>query len=153
MSAETPEYCSCKLYVRSDNLDPHLVTALLGVEPSEAYLKGKHRIFRANRESPGQPTDFIVGTGTWRLDVDEEKKWSWDTAAQLEYWCAFLTSREAAIRELQALGYKLVVDCYIDEGPVVYVDLSVALMRTLADLGVALKFGFYDRENLASDKS
>jgi hypothetical protein len=153
MSEETAEYCSCKLYVRSDDLDPQLVTALSGVEPSEAYLKGEHKILRVNRESPGKPSNLIVRTGTWRLDVDEEKKWSWDAAAQLEYWCAFLTSREAAVRELRAHGYEVMVDCYIDEGPIVYVDLSVALMQALGNLGVALKFGFYDGENLQAEKT
>jgi hypothetical protein len=146
-------YCSCKLYVRSDDLDPRLVTALLGVEPSEAYLKGEHKILRVNRESPGKPSNLIIRTGTWRLDINEEKKWSWDAAAQLEYWCAFLTSREAAVRELQAHCYEVMVDCYIDEGPIVYVDLSGALMQSLGNLVVALKFGFYDGENLQAEKT
>ena len=153
MSEETAEYCSCKLYVRGDDLDPQLVTTLLGVEPSEAYLKGEHKILRVNRESPAKPSNLIVRTGTWRLDVAEEKKRSWDAAAQLEYWCAFLMSREAAVRELQAHGYEVMVDCYIDEGPIVYLDLSVALMQALGNLGVALKFGFYDGENLQAEKT
>jgi hypothetical protein len=43
-----------------------------------------------------------------------------DAAAQLDYWRVFLTSREAAIRELQAHGYEVMIDCFIDGGPVVY---------------------------------
>jgi hypothetical protein len=152
MSEERKEYCASKLYVRGDDLDPQQVTTILGVEPSEAFRMGDHLPYPRNHKDAGKPSDLIVHTGTWKLDIDKEKKWSWDAAAQLDYWCVFLTTREAAIRELQARGYEVMIDCYIDEGPVVYVDLSTELMRTLANLGVALKLGFYDWANLQPDK-
>lgn len=59
---------------------------------------------------------------------------------------------EAGIRELRARGYDVMIDCFIDEGPVVYVDVSVELMQRLGNLGVALKFGFYNGENLPPEK-
>jgi hypothetical protein len=149
---EEKEYCSCKLYVRGDDLDPQQVTTLLGVEPSEAYRRGDHLRYPPNHKDAGQPGSLIIRTGTWRLDVDEEKKWSWDAAAQLDYWCVFLTNRETAVRELQALGYEVRIDCLIDEGPVVYLDVSVELMRILGNLGVALQFCFYDGENLQREE-
>jgi uncharacterized protein DUF4279 len=153
MSEEGREYCSCKLYVRGDSLDPDLVTTLLGVEPSESYCKGDYWRFRSNTENPYKPSSLTIRTGTWRLDMDKEKRWSWDAAAQLEYWRAFLVSRGGAIRELQSLGYEIMVDCFIDEGPVVYLDLPAELMRSFGNLGVALKFGFYDGENLQAQKT
>jgi hypothetical protein len=150
--SEELEFCSCKLFVRGDNLDPRLVTTLLGIEPTEAYRRGDHLRFPANHKDAGKLGALIVQTGTWRLDVDEEKKWAWDAAAQLDYWRVFLKSRETAIRELQERGYDVMIDCFIDEGPVVYVDVSVELMQTLGRLGVALKFGFYNGENLQPEK-
>ena len=153
MPEEIKEYCSCKLYVRGDDLDPKEVTTLLGVEPTEAYRRGDHWPYPRNHKRAGKPSDLIVRTGTWRLEVDDEKKWSWDAAAQLDYWCVFLVNREAAIRELQARDYEVMIDCYIDEGPVVYLDLSAELMQTLGNLGVALKFGFYDGPNLLPEKT
>ena len=78
------------------------------------------------------------------MDLDKEKQWSWDKVAQLEYWCAFLMSREVAIRELQARGYEVKLDCFVDEGPIVYIDLSASVMQILGNLGVELKFGVYD---------
>ena len=153
MSEEIKEYCSCKLLVRGDDLDPAQVTTLLGVDPSEAYRRGDHLPYPRNHERAGQPSDLMVQTGAWRLEVDAEKKWSWDAAAQLDYWCVFLTNREAAIRELQARGYEVMIDCYIDEGPVAYVELSAELLQTLGNLGVAVKFGFYDRSELQSGKT
>jgi hypothetical protein len=146
--SEEIEYCSCKLCVRGDELDPQQVTALLGVEPTEAYRKGAHLRFPPNHKDAGKPGGLIVRTGVWRLEVAKEKKREWDAASQLDYWCVFLTSREAAIRELQARGYEVMIDCFIDQGPVVYVDVSVELMQILGNLGVALKFGFYNGENL-----
>ncbi len=153
VSEEIKEYCSCKLCVRGDDLDPQQVTALFGVEPSTAYRRGDHLPYPRNHQDAGKPSDLIVRTGTWLLEVDAEKKWSWDAAAQLDYWCVFLTNREAAIRELQTRGYEVMIDCFIDEGPVVYVDQSAKLMQTLGNLGVAVKFGFYDGPNLQSDKT
>ena len=150
--SEEIEFCSCKLYVRGDDLDPQQVTALLGVEPSEAYRRGDHLRYPPKHKDADRPGSLIVRTGTWRLDIDQEKRWSWDAAAQLDYWCVFLTSREPVIRELQQRGYDVMIDCFIDEGPVVYLDVSVELMRTLGNLGVALKFGFYNGENLQPEK-
>jgi hypothetical protein len=153
MAEEIKEYCACKLLVRGDELDPEQVTALLGVEPSEAHRLGDHLPYPRNHKDAGKPSDLIARTGTWKLDVDKEKKWSWDAEAQLDYWCVFLTSREAAIRKLQARGFEVVLDCFVDEGPVVYVDLSAELMQTLGNLGVALKFAFYDSANLQPDET
>jgi Domain of unknown function (DUF4279) len=150
--SEEKEFCSCKLIVHGDDLDPEQVTTILGVEPSGAHRKGDHLRFPPGHERAGEPGGLILRTGMWRLEVDKEKKWEWDAAAQLEYWCVFLMRREAAIRELQARGYELMIDCFIDEGPVVYVDVSVELMQTLGNLGVALKFGFYNGENLQPEK-
>ncbi len=149
--SEEIEFCSCKLYVRGDDLDHGQVTTLLGVEPSEAYRKGDHLPFPPGHERAGEPGGIIFQRGMWRLEVDKEKKWEWDAAAQLDYWGVFLMRRELAIRELQARGYELLIDCFIDEGPVVYVDVSVELMRILGHLGVAVKFGFYNGENLQPD--
>ena len=153
MSEETKEYCACKLYVRGDDLDPKQVTTLLGVEPSAAYRRGDYWHYPRNHKRAGEPSELIVRTGTWRLEVDAEKKWSWGAEAQLDYWCVFLVNREAAIRELQACDYEVMIDCFIDEGSVVYVDLSAELMKTLGNLGVAVKFGFYDRTELQSDNN
>jgi hypothetical protein len=150
--SEELEFCSCKLSVRGDDLDPQQVTALLGIAPTEAYFRGERLPFPANHKDAGKPSDLIVRSGLWRLEVDNEKKWSWDAASQLDYWCVFLTSRATAIRELQARGYDVMIDCLIDEGPVVYVDVSVEVMRALGKLGVSLKFGFYNGENLQPEK-
>jgi hypothetical protein len=143
--SEELEFCSCKLCVRGDGLDLQQITTLLGVAPTEAYSKGEHLPFPPNHRNAGKPSDLIVPFGIWRLEVDKEKKWEWDAAAQLDYWCVFLTNREATIRELQAHGYEVLIYCFIDEGP-------VEVMQTLGKLGVALKFGFYDRESLQPDK-
>jgi hypothetical protein len=148
MPEEPKEYCSCKLRIRGDDLDPHQVTKLLGLEPSEAHRLGDHLPYPPNHKDAGKPSDLIARTGTWKLAVDQEKKWSWDAEAQLDYWCVFLTTREAAIRELQGRGYEVILDCFLDEGPVVYLDLSAELMQTLGNLGVVLKFAFYDSANL-----
>jgi hypothetical protein len=150
--SEEKEFCSCKLIVHGDDLDPQQVTALIGTPPSEAYRKGDHLPFPPGHERAGEAGGLILRTGIWRLEVDKEKKWEWDAAAQLDYWCVFLNSREAAIRELQTRGYELMIDCFIDEGPVVYLDVSVVLMQVLGKLGVALKFGFYNGENLRPEK-
>jgi Domain of unknown function (DUF4279) len=150
--AEELEFCSCRLCVRGEYLDPQQVTTLLGVAPTEAYRKGEHLPFPPNHKDAGKPSGLIVPSGIWRLEVDKEKKWEWDAASQLDYWCVFLTSREPAIRELQERGYDVMIDCFIDEGPVVYLDVSVEVMQALGKLGVALKFGFYNGENLKPEK-
>jgi hypothetical protein len=144
--SEEKEFCSCKLIVHGDDLDPQQVTALIGTPPSEAYRKGDHLPFPPGHERAGEAGGLILRTGIWRLEVDKEKKWEWDAAAQLDYWCVFLNS------ELQTRGYELMIDCFIDEGPVVYLDVSVVLMQVLGKLGVALKFGFYNGENLRPEK-
>ncbi|MGC2495612.1 DUF4279 domain-containing protein [Candidatus Binatus sp.] len=150
--SEELEFCSCKLCVRGDDLDPQQVTILLGVEPTDAYRKGEHLRFPPKHKDAGKPSSLIVQSGMWRLEVDKEKKWEWDATAQLDYWCVFLMRHEAGIRELRARGYDVMIDCFIDEGPVVYVDVSVELMQRLGNLGVALKFGFYNGENLPPEK-
>ena len=48
---------------------------------------------------------------------------------------------------MHASGYELQIDCYLDEGPIVYIELSPELLKTLGDLGIGIKFGFYDWSN------
>lgn len=75
--SEELEFCSCKLCVRGDDLDPQQVTILLGVEPTDAYRKGEHLRFPPKHKDAGKPSSLIVQSGMWRLEVDKEKKWEW----------------------------------------------------------------------------
>jgi len=150
MVEERREYCSCKLYIRGDDLDPHEVTSQLGVSPTESYRRGDQLRLGVTRESSGKGSQLIAPTGMWILHIDGEKKRLWDTSAQLEYWSDFLKVRQRSLYELQARGYETLIDCFVDEGPVVFIELSAAQLRMLGELGIALKIGVYDTEGLGN---
>lgn len=62
------------LYLRGDKLDPRHVSAMLGVEPTEAQKKGESRVTSTNKH-------FYTKTGLWSL-VD--KRDSMDLGAFIE---------------------------------------------------------------------
>lgn len=143
---ETSEYCKTTLYVSGDDLDPQEVTQLLGLDPDDSHRPGD-RSFKVKPDGtpdPNMPTRYVFKRGGWRRAIDDDKRRSWDVSAQLEYWCAFVSERAEAVRALQSRGNQVSIDCYINEGPVVYVDLVPSLMHKLGALNIKVSFGIYD---------
>jgi hypothetical protein len=78
---------------------------------------------------------------------DRTRQRPWPVENQLNYWCELLSSRKDSIQFLRSRGYELQIDCYLDEGPIVYIELPPALLETLGEFGIGLKFGIYDWNN------
>src|SRR5947207_12646683 len=151
MSKESTGYCSSKLYVWGDDLDPKLVTERLGIHPDESWRKGdRERVVRP--DGSVRSLDFVHSRRCWRRAIDEERKF-WNVSAQLEHWCDLLSSQETAVQELRMYGYKVEIDCYINWGPVVLISIPSDLLKKLGNLGIELSLGFYATEVLAKENS
>ncbi len=141
MKKKLSGYCSSKLYVWGDDLDPEVITDRLGITPDKAWKKGDQQ-YVVRSDGSIRYLDFVQRRGCWRRAIDEKRKY-WDVAAQLDYWCDLLSSRDAGVRELQTYGYEMTIDCYINWGPTVLIDLPSNLLQKLGNFGIELSLGFY----------
>ena|SRR6185312_3769094 len=119
------------LRIIGDDLDPDEVTRVLGVEPSAAIRKGERR-----------PGGRVQRTGVWRLSLPHSREWVLEDAIT-----TLLAALPSDLAVWQALGgkYRLDVFCglFLDQwnrGA----DLSPAVLRELAERGLALGLDVYD---------
>lgn len=145
MIVKGKEYCRCKLLIWGHDLDPQRVTELLKTKPDVAYRAGdrSYKLKPDGTRDLTRPTRLVHRVGRWARAIHGTAK-NWTASGQLAYWNDFLTKRKTAIRTLLASGYKIEVDCYIDEGPIVYVEMAPALMAGLGSLGISVRLAFYD---------
>jgi len=135
-------YCESKLYVWGVDLDPAEVTSLFGMVPEKTYRRG-------DLKYPDSPAaaHYVHKGGAWRVCIDDLRKYTLDVTEQIEYWCDTLAQHEDAAKALVAKGYELEVDCYINDGPAVVVDLGLTLLQRLVQLNVNLSLFFVADEN------
>ena len=138
-------YCESKLYVWGVDLDPAEVTSLFGIVPEKTYRRGDLKY-----PDNSAATRYVHKGGAWRVRIDDIRKYTLDVTEQIEYWCDTLAQHEDAAKALVAKGYELEVDCYINHGPAVVVDLGLTLLQRLVQLNVNLSLFFVADQNQES---
>src|SRR6266567_7796358 len=99
-------YCSSKLYIWLDDLDPSQVTELFGIEPDEAWRKNDERIINL----PGGERQRLTSRhkrGCWYRDIGTDMRNTLGLEQQIDYWCQFLDARIWALKKLEAGGCEI----------------------------------------------
>lgn len=151
MSQRESAYCSSKLYIWNDDLDPDRVSGLLGIEPDIAWRRGERKLV-SDPEGRMKVIGDVHKRGCWCKATGPEDRRQ-DISVQLERWCECLSQRRAQLETLNAEGNEIYIDCYISHGPIVVVDLPAMLLARLGALGIGVKLNFYDVAGLFGDRS
>jgi|GEM_PF-3450277 len=136
-----PEYVySTTLMVLGGDLIPQRVTELLGLEPSQSWLRAERRSFVRN-DGTIHYFDSVHEWGGWKCLVPDDKK-GIELTEQLEWWCELLVGREPALRELEAQGYWLRMDCFVGASGSATIEVSADLQKRLSRLRLNLTICF-----------
>jgi hypothetical protein len=140
MSDEPERVYSATLMVLGDDLLPQRVTKLLGLEPSQSWRRGERKSFVRHGGTPHY-FDSVHEWGGWKCLIPENKQGA-ELAEQLAWWCDVLEGREPAMRELEAQGCRLLMDCFVGAGESGSVEVSADLQRRLSGLRLNLTVCF-----------
>jgi hypothetical protein len=151
MSVEVENSSSSKLVIWSDGLNPATITTLLDLEPTSAWRKGDP-VRVTNPKGREKHTAKIHSRSCWIKAVDAEAKKE-PIDYQLRYWCDLLLPRESGLQKLRAQGGEAIIDCFINEGPVVFIRLSFDLLSNLGSLGINVSLALYDTARLSGSNS
>lgn len=138
--------CRSTLTIRGRDLDPHTVTAALGMEPDRAGKRGEPS-FALNRDGTinySRPTGYRHSTGSWQKKGGEILETQF-VAEHLAHWCGLLRAHESQFRQWLLQGFRVGLSFYIDWAPTDFC-VSAEAMRTLSDFGVELCFGVWPPE-------
>jgi hypothetical protein len=150
MSTERQNVCSATLIVLGTDLDPDLVSHSLGLTPDRAWKRGERQSF-VKADGTTHYFDSHYERGGWKSFLVEEEL-QIELVKQIEYWCATLKARTQAIRQLQGLGYKVIIDCCIVSDTTEFLHIGADLQKVLGDLQVDLDVTFYSHRDLAPEE-
>lgn len=120
-----------------ENVDPELVTQLLGFAPSEALKVGEPTRIWGATEAPSQ-------MGVWKLDLPGPT--SGDTVEeQLARWVELLQPKAEALANLRAADYAPYIDCKAERGSL-SLCIEPALLSALGQLDVSLSIWLYEAD-------
>jgi len=118
-----------------ENVDPDLVTELLGLSPSEALKIGDITRIWGGPEATSQ-------MGVWKLDLPDPQ--SGDTVEeQLTRWVELLEPKAAALAKLRAADYAPYIDCNAERGSL-SLCFDPAQLLALGRMGVSLSIWLYE---------
>lgn len=118
-----------------ENVDPGLVTRLLGFAPSEALKVGDITRIWGGPEAPSQ-------MGVWKLDLPGLA--SGDTVEeQLARWVELLQPNAEALVSLRAADYAPYIDCKAEPRSL-SLCIEPTLLSALGQLGVSLSIWLYE---------
>jgi len=141
------EWFSITVRIRSDDLDPHDVTKVMGCEPDESQEKGKPVL----REDG--TVMRIARFGAWGLTLEPKDTDEWDCA---EAMMLVLRRLPSAVQFWQRLTKKYKVDFFVglsmpskNKG----FELSPEVMKYLGDRGIAAGFDIYHDGKINAEPS
>ena len=118
-----------------ENVDPDLVTRLLGFTPSEKLKVGDITRIWGGPETPSQ-------MGVWKLDLPGLA--SGDTVEeQLARWVGLLQPKAEALVSLRAADYAPYIDCKAEPRSL-SLCIEPTLLSALGQMGVSLSIWLYE---------
>jgi hypothetical protein len=118
-----------------ENVDPDLVTQLLGFAPSEALKVGEPTRIGGGPETPSQ-------MGVWKLDLPGPDLG--DTVEeQLARWVQLLHPKAEALASLRAADYAPYIDCKAERRSL-SLCIEPAVLSALGQLDVSLSIWLYE---------
>lgn len=126
---------SVHLVITSEYLNPAEVTQVLNLQPSRAWKQGDSVKLRSGKE-------HFYPTGCWKLFQPNEIR-QHCLEEQLDYWCALLESRKAALLGLVVKGMEIELNCFVRVEEVATIHLDHDLVSSIAQLGVDLSFAIH----------
>jgi hypothetical protein len=124
--------------VVGDDLEPDLVTSVLGWLPSESWRRGERKRFM-RPDGTERVFDSIHDRGGWKLiTTDEERVRSLQD--QVAAWLERLQVNGPALQSLRDRGWEVELNCFAATSECL--DLPVDVLGYLAGLGVGLALTF-----------
>lgn len=117
---------SVTLIILGDDLDPHVVSDALGMEPSRCWRRGEEK-----KLAPGTFYDW----GGWKCfgpDTDAEVE------DKIDYWLVQLRGKESELKSLKRRGCRCLLDVFLAFDEVATLQLTSEFHRKIADLGLDL---------------
>lgn len=141
MSEDSNVVHSTMLIVLGDELIPERVTELLGIDPTRSWRRGEPKSYTLPDGKLLQ-FDGVHEWGGWKCSIPADMRGE-ELGEQLAVWCDVLQGREPALRELEAQGCYLHIDCYVAADESAVVEVSADLQRRLSNLRLNLTLTFH----------
>jgi hypothetical protein len=132
---------SATLMILAEDLEPETVTKAIHLFPSRSWRAGETPDIR-NQNGEAITTERAAERGCWKafIPVHLEKE---PLERQLEHWILQLEPRRAALAELAALGWEIVIDCYFGTSNTELLELHAPMLKVFGELGVSLDIHFF----------
>ncbi|HEX6903867.1 MAG TPA: DUF4279 domain-containing protein [Thermoanaerobaculia bacterium] len=129
---------SLSFRVMGTDLDPDLVSQILGMEPSQSHKKGDPNIGKSGRRY----SDF--SEGLWALSL--QSKEANNLEERLSTIVELLRDREKELKSLRELGYRMdiFVGVFGESTGNLGFSIDSNLLSALGKLGLTLDFDIYD---------
>jgi hypothetical protein len=137
-SAATTEYTSSvALVILGESLDPASITARLGMEPHESWMRGQLK---------------RVGTdvhqwGGWKRFLPEALKAA-TVEEQLNYWIEELVPKEEPLESIAGSSARCSLDVFVS-ADAAWFKLSSEVNRSIAALPLSIEFTFWSSSSAA----
>ena len=137
VSAEREFVSSVGLFITGAALEPHEVSALLGLMPDSCWRKGDPK--------PVGETRYEAGGWKKRLPPRD----CGDPFLQeLQQWVELLQPKASMLRRLQENGLHVVLECFVTINGAALVEIDCALQRRLAALSVPITMAIWAATNV-----
>lgn len=141
MTAQEEIVCSATLIILGTDLDPDLVSRILGDIPDKAWKQGERKYY-VTGDGSKHYFDSYYEEGGWKRFIGEERR-DKSLEEQIDYWFGMLKCRKEAVDRLRALGYRLTVDCCILSETTESLKIGTKIGSIIGELGVELQITFY----------
>jgi len=138
--------CKSNFSVVGRDLDPEMVTRVLGIAPDRAFKRGEQS-FAWNRDGTfdySRPTPYKHSKGSWLKSINKSF-WIQFVPEHLAHWSEFLRAHEGSFRQWLSEGSNIAISFYIDWAPTDFC-VSAQIMKVLGDFDVDLRFGVWPPE-------
>jgi len=130
--------CSVSLIVGGLDLEPDVVTSVLGWHPNRSWRRGEHKRF-TRPDGTERVFDSVHNWGGWKLfTTGEERERSLED--QVAAWMERLRAKSQALGSLRECGWEIQLDCFAATSECL--ELPSAMLGELAGLGIGLALTF-----------
>jgi hypothetical protein len=152
MAVITEKHCSSvTLIIVGADLEPEVVTSILGWPPDKSWRRGERKRF-TRPDGTERVFDSVHEWGGWKhFTADDERGQS--LQGQVAAWLERLRIKGPALRSLHDRGWEVELDCFASTSECL--DLPPIVLSELASLrvGLALTFSAIAAETLSSPTS
>lgn len=136
--AETEYRSHVTLMLIGHELDPRVVSTVLGMRPTRSWKRGELKRAPSGRVLSGEPHSH----GGWKKSLPASEL-TQPLSRQLRFWVVKLRGKARAISDLSGHGNVCALSCYVGTSDTASIILPAALQSDIGALGLELRLSFF----------